>query len=187
MQSLNTGNGRCYPDQPSTQEKEDAPQAEETESPELLRLYNESLFGDGVYKIENSKVLDDVIEKFEENAASFTDYPATLYLIAHTDNNKIIQTSDLCAKEKICTNEQLSAKRALSAADYIQTNWKNRPENVKIISRGVGAQCAKVKTGSQEDKKTDRKVVFYLFYDNSESDQADLQKLQSDPCTTFLD
>ena len=184
---MNTGNGRCYPDQPSTPETEDAPPAVETESSELLRLYNKSLFGDGVYKIENSEVLNEVIEEFEENAASFTDYPATLYLIAHTDNNKIIQTSDLCAKEKICTNEQLSAKRALSAADYIQTNWKNRPENVKIISRGVGAQCAKVKTGSQEDKKTDRKVVFYLFYDNSESDQADLQKLQSDPCTTFLD
>lgn len=131
--------------------------------------------------------MDKIIQTLNNHHDGFENNPARLYLIAHTDNNKIIQTSNLCAKEKICTNEQLSAKRALSAADYIQTNWKNRPENVKIISRGVGAQCAKVKTGSQEDKKTDRKVVFYLFYDNSESDQADLQKLQSDPCTTFLD
>ena len=187
MQSLNTGNGRCYPDQPSTQETEDAPQAEETESPELLRLYNESLFESGSYTIKKPNDLDKIIQTLNNHHDGFENNPARLYLIAHTDNNKIIQTSNLCAKEKICTNERLSAKRALSAADYIQTNWKNRPENVKIISRGVGAQCAKVKTGSQEDKKTDRKVVFYLFYDNSESDQADLQKLQSDPCTTFLD
>ena len=156
-------------------------------TPKLAIVYDQTLFESGSYTIKKPNDLDRIIQTLNNHHDGFENNPATLYLIAHTDNNKIIQTSDLCAKEKICTNEQLSAKRALSAADYIQTNWKNRPENVKIISRGVGAQCAKVKTGSQEDKKTDRKVVFYLFYDNSESDQADLQKLQSDPCTTFLD
>lgn len=156
-------------------------------TPELATVYDQTLFESGSYTIKKPNDLDRIIQTLNNHHDGFENNPARLYLIAHTDNNKIIQTSDLCAKEKICTNEQLSAKRALSAADYIQTNWKNRPENVKIISRGVGAQCAKVKTGSQEDKKTDRKVVFYLFYDNSESDQADLQKLQSDPCTTFLD
>ena len=156
-------------------------------TPELATVYDQTLFESGSYTIKKPNDLDKIIQTLNNHHDGFENNPARLYLIAHTDNNKIIQTSDLCAKEKICTNEQLSAKRALSAADYIQTNWKNRPENVKIISRGVGAQCAKVKTGSQEDKKTDRKVVFYLFYDNSESDQADLQKLQSDPCTTFLD
>lgn len=153
----------------------------------VATVYDQTLFESGSYTIKKPNDLDKIIQTLNNHHDGFENNPARLYLIAHTDNNKIIQTSDLCAKEKICTNEQLSAKRALSAADYIQTNWKNRPENVKIISRGVGAQCAKVKTGSQEDKKTDRKVVFYLFYDNSESDQADLQKLQSDPCTTFLD
>ena len=156
-------------------------------TPKLAIVYDQTLFESGSYTIKKPNDLDKIIQTLNNHHDGFENNPARLYLIAHTDNNKIIQTSDLCAKEKICTNEQLSAKRALSAADYIQTNWKNRPENVKIISRGVGAQCAKVKTGSQEDKKTDRKVVFYLFYDNSESDQADLQKLQSDPCTTFLD
>lgn len=156
-------------------------------TPELATVYDQTLFESGSYTIKKPNDLDKIIQTLNNHHDGFENNPARLYLIAHTDNNKIIQTSDLCAKEKICTNEQLSAKRAQSAADYIQTNWKNRPENVKIISRGVGAQCAKVKTGSQEDKKTDRKVVFYLFYDNSESDQADLQKLQSDPCTTFLD
>lgn len=156
-------------------------------TPELAIVYDQTLFESGSYTIKKPNDLDKIIQTLNNHHDGFENNPARLYLIAHTDNNKIIQTSDLCAEEKICTNEQLSAKRALSAADYIQTNWKNRPENVKIISRGVGAQCAKVKTGSQEDKKTDRKVVFYLFYDNSESDQADLQKLQSDPCTTFLD
>lgn len=156
-------------------------------TPKLAIVYDQTLFESGSYTIKKPNDLDRIIQTLNNHHDGFENNPARLYLIAHTDNNKIIQTSDLCAKEKICTNEQLSAKRALSAADYIQTNWKNRPENVKIISRGVGAQCAKVKTGSQEDKKTDRKVVFYLFYDNSESDQADLQKLQSDPCTTFLD
>ena len=156
-------------------------------TPKLATVYDQTLFESGSYTIKKPNYLDTIIQTLNNHHDGFENNPARLYLIAHTDNNKIIQTSDLCAKEKICTNEQLSAKRALSAADYIQTNWKNRPENVKIISRGVGAQCAKVKTGSQEDKKTDRKVVFYLFYDNSESDQADLQKLQSDPCTTFLD
>lgn len=156
-------------------------------TPELATVYDQTLFESGSYTIKKPNDLDKIIQTLNNHHDGFENNPATLYLIAHTDNNKIIQTSDLCAEEKICTNEQLSEKRALSAADYIQTNWKNRPENVEIISRGVGAQCAKVKTGSQEDKKTDRKVVFYLFYDNSESDQADLQKLQSDPCTTFLD
>ncbi len=156
-------------------------------TPELATVYDQTLFESGSYTIKKPNDLDKIIQTLNNHHDGFENNPARLYLIAHTDNNKIIQTSDLCTKEKICTNEQLSAKRAQSAADYIQTNWKNRPENVKIISRGVGAQCAKVKTGSQEDKKTDRKVVFYLFYDNSESDQADLQKLQSDPCTTFLD
>ena len=170
-------------DEESTPENTD----ESASTVTLATVYNQTVFESGSYTIKEASDLDKIIQTLNNPHDGFENNPATLYLIAHTDNNKIIQTSDLCAKEKICKNEQLSAKRAQSAADYIQANWKNKPENVNIISRGVGAQCAKVKTGSQEDKKMDRKVVFYLFYDNSESDQADLQKLQSDPCTTFSD
>ena len=182
LQSLNTGNGRCYPGQPSTQEKEDAPQAEETESPELLRLYNESLFGDGVYKIENSKVLDDVIEKFEKNAASFTDYPATLYLIAHTDRDKVRKNSSLCKNDKICDNNALSEARANSVKNYLEEHWPSNLNNVEIETQAAGEKCADQSASTDDKQKLDRKVVFYLFFDGVKADQENYKELKKDPC-----
>lgn len=182
MQSLNTGNGRCYPDQPSTQETEDAPQAEETESSELLRLYNESLFGDGVYKIENSEVLDYVIEQFEENAALFTDYPATLYLIAHTDRDDVRKTSPLCQNDKICDNDALSEARAKSVKSYLEKHWPSNLNNVEIETQAAGEKCADPSASTDDKQKLDRKVVFYLFFDVVEADQENYRQLQKNPC-----
>ena len=182
MQSLNTGNGRCYPDQPSTQETEDAPQAEETESSEVLRLYNESLFGDGVYKIENSKVLDDVIKQFAENAALFTDYPATLYLIAHTDRDDVRKNSSLCQNDKICDNNALSKARANSVKSYLEEHWPSNLTNVKIETQAAGEECADQSASTDDKQKLDRKVVFYLFFEGVEADQENYKELKKDPC-----
>lgn len=179
---LNPSDGRCYPDQLSTQETEDAPQAEETESPELLRLYNESLFGDGVYKIENSKVLDDVIEDFEENAASFTDYPATLYLIAHTDRDDVRKNSSLCRNDKICDNDALSEARANSVKNYLKEHWPSNLTDVKIKTQAAGEKCADQSAISDDKQKLDRKVVFYLFFDDVKADQEYYEQLQDNPC-----
>ena len=182
LQSLNTGNGRCYPDQPSTQEKEDAPQAEETESSELLRLYNESLFGDGMYKIENSDVLDYVIEQFAENAASFTDYPATLYLIAHTDRDDVRKNSSLCQNDNICDNDALSEARANSVKSYLEKRWPSNLKNVNIETQAAGEKCADQSASTDDKQKLDRKVVFYLFFDGVEADQENYKQLQDNPC-----
>ena len=179
---LNPSDGRCYPDQPSTQEKEDAPQAEETESSELLRLYNESLFGDGMYKIENSDVLDHVIKQFAENAASFTDYPATLYLIAHTDRDDVRKNSSLCQNDKICDNDALSKARADSVKNYLKEHWPSNPTNVKIETQAAGEKCADQSASTDDKQKLDRKVVFYLFFEGVEADQENYKQLQANPC-----
>ena len=180
--TLNTGNGRCYPDQPSTQEMEDAPQAEETESSELLRLYNESLFGDGVYKIENSDVLEQVIKQFAENAALFTDYPATLYLIAHTDRDDVRKNSSLCKDDKICDNDALSKARADSVKNYLEEHWPSNLTNVKIETQAAGEKCADQSASTDDKQKLDRKVVFYLFFDGVKADQENYKHLQANPC-----
>lgn len=179
---LNTGNGRCYPDQPSTPETEDAPPAVETESSKLLELYSESLFGDGVYKIENSKVLEEVIEKFEKNAASFTDYPATLYLIAHTDRDDVRKNSSLCKNDKICDNDALSKERADSVKNYLEAHWPRNLNNVKIKTQAAGEKCADQNASTDEKQKLDRKVVFYLFFDSVKADQENYEQLKANPC-----
>ena len=179
---LNTGNGRCYPDQPSTPETEDAPPAEETESSELLELYNESLFDDGVYKIENSDVLNEVIETFEENAALFTAYPATLYLIAHTDRDDVRKNSSLCKDDKICDNDALSEARANSVKSYLEKRWPSNLKNVNIETRAAGEKCADQSASTDDKQKLDRKVVFYLFFDGVEADQEYYKQLQANPC-----
>ena len=179
---LNPSDGRCYPDQLSTQETEDAPQAEETESSKLLELYNESLFGDGVYKIENSDVLNEVIETFEENAALFTDYSATLYLIAHTDRDDVRKNSSLCQNDKICDNDALSKARADSVKNYLEEHWPSNLTNVKIETQAAGEECADQSASTDDKQKLDRKVVFYLFFDGVEADRENYKQLQKNPC-----
>ena len=180
--TLNPDNGRCYPDQPSTQETEDAPQAEETESSKLLELYNESLFGDGVYKIENSDVLNEVIETFEENAALFTDYSATLYLIAHTDRDDVRKNSSLCQNDKICDNNALSEARADSVKNYLEEHWPSNLTNVEIETQAAGEKCADQSASTDDKQKLDRKVVFYLFFEGVEADQDNYKQLRDNPC-----
>lgn len=179
---LNPSDGRCYPDQSSTPETEDAPPAEETESSKLLELHSESLFGDGVYKIENSEVLEKVIEKFEKNAALFTDYPATLYLIAHTDRDDVRKNSSLCKDDKICDNDALSEARAASVKKYLEGNWPRNLNNVEIKTQAAGEECADQDASTDEKQKLDRKVVFYLFFDGVEADQEYYEQLKDNPC-----
>ena len=179
---LNPSDGRCYPDQPSTPETEDAPPAEETESSELLELYNESLFDDGVYKIENSDVLNEVIETFEENAALFTAYPATLYLIAHTDRDDVRKNSSLCKDDKICDNDALSEARANSVKSYLEKRWPSNLKNVNIETRAAGEKCADQSASTDDKQKLDRKVVFYLFFEGVEADQDNYKQLRDNPC-----
>ncbi|HIU65115.1 MAG TPA: OmpA family protein, partial [Candidatus Enterousia avicola] len=143
-------------------------------SPEpIVTLYNESMFDSGKTEIKNPTTkLDNVIEELKTKTADETDFE--IVLVAHTDKDQIIPTSNLCKNDKICTNMELSQARANSVKSYIEKKWSNIPNTAKITVQAVGEACAKGTTAST--KALDRRVDFYVFFDGEDSSKIEACK-----------
>lgn len=127
----------------------------------IVTIYNESMFDSGKTEIKTPTTkLDEVINTLKTQIGSETVFE--IVLVAHTDKDKIIQTSNLCKVNKVCTNEQLSAARAESVKAYITSKWPDMPSTAKITTLPVGSACAKGTTKAA--KALDRKVDFYVFF-----------------------
>ena len=127
----------------------------------IVKLYNESMFDSGKTEIKNPTTkLDEVINVLKTEIGNETVFE--IVLVAHTDKDGIIQTSDLCKVNKICTNEELSAKRAEAVKNYITSKWSNMPSTAKISTRPVGSTCAK--GTDSKSKALDRRVDFYVLF-----------------------
>lgn len=148
----------------------------------MITINNAALFKYGSYDVgTQNKTLDAVITQLSH--ADFTNNPAKLVLVAHTDSDGIKHGGTLW-NDGIRTNEQLGQKRADAVREYIEKNWANKPDNVEILAWSAGDSCAD-KNATDEDKKLERKVVFYLFYDNQTDDISNLKTLQDNKCSTF--
>lgn len=127
----------------------------------IVTIYSESMFDSGKTEIKTPTTkLDEVINTLKTQIGSETVFE--IVLVAHTDKDGIIQTSDLCKVNNVCTNEQLSAARAESVKAYITSKWPDMPSTAKITTVPVGSACAKGTT--KADKALDRKVDFYVFF-----------------------
>ncbi len=139
----------------------------------IVTLYNESMFDSGKTEIKNPTTkLDNVIEELKTKTADETDFE--IVLVAHTDKDQIIPTSNLCKNDKICTNMELSQARANSVKDYIEKKWSNMPSTAKITTKPVGDTCAKGVTSNT--KALDRRVDFYVFFDGEDSSKIEACK-----------
>lgn len=151
-------------------------------NPELITINNAALFKYGSYDVgTQNETLDEVINQLSN--ADFTNNPAKLVLVAHTDSDGIKYGGTLW-NDGIKTNEQLGQKRADAVKGYIEKNWTNKPTNVTISAWSAGDSCAD-KNATDEQKKGERKVVFYLFYDNQTDDMSNLETLRNNKCSTF--
>lgn len=151
-------------------------------NPELITIHNAALFKYGSYDVgTQNKTLDAVITQLSN--ADFTNNPAKLVLVAHTDSDGIKHGGTLW-NDDIKTNEQLGQKRADAVREYIENNWTKKPDNVEILAWSAGDSCAN-KNATDEEKKLERKVVFYLFYDNDEEDKSNLETLRNNKCSIF--
>lgn len=127
----------------------------------IVTIYNESMFDSGKTAIKTPTTkLDEVINTLKTQIGTETVFE--IVLVAHTDRDGIIQSSNLCKVDKICTNEQLSAARAEAVKNYITSKWSNIPSTAKITTLPVGSACAKGTT--KTTKALDRKVDFYVFF-----------------------
>lgn len=127
----------------------------------IVTIYNESMFDSGKTAIKTPTTkLDEVINTLKTQIGTETVFE--IVLVAHTDRDGIIQSSNLCKVDKICTNEQLSAARAEAVKNYITSKWSNIPSTAKITTLPVGSACAKGTT--KATKALDRKVDFYVFF-----------------------
>lgn len=127
----------------------------------IVTIYNESMFDSGKTAIKTPTTkLDKVINTLKTQIGTETVFE--IVLVAHTDRDGIIQSSNLCKVDKICTNEQLSAARAEAVKNYITSKWSNIPSTAKITTLPVGSACAKGTTKAA--KALDRKVDFYVFF-----------------------
>lgn len=151
-------------------------------NPELITIHNAALFKYGSYDVgTQNKTLDAVITQLSN--ADFTNNSAKLVLVAHTDSDGIKHGGTLW-NDGIQTNEQLGQKRADAVKEYIKSHWKNKPDNVEILAWSAGDSCAD-KNATDEQKTLERKVVFYLFYNNQTDDISNLETLQDNKCSTF--
>ena len=151
-------------------------------NPELITINNAALFKYGSYDVgTQNETLDAVITQLSN--ADFTNNPVKLVLVAHTDSDGIKYGGTLW-NDGIKTNEQLGRKRADAVKEYIKSHWTNKPTNVTIWAWSAGDSCAD-KNATDEQKKQERKVVFYLFYDNQTDDMSNFDTLQTNKCSTF--
>lgn len=173
------GTGRTWnPDTNNCTEKEKPTPS----NPELITINNAALFKYGSYDVGTpNETLDEVITQLSN--ADFTNNPAKLVLVAHTDSDGIKHGGTLW-NNGIQTNEQLGQKRADAVREYIENNWTHKPDNVEIWAWSAGDSCAD-KNATDEQKKLERKVVFYLFYDNQTDDISNLETLRNNKCSTF--
>jgi len=138
----------------------------------IVTLYAESLFDSGKVQVKSpTDKLDDVIDSIKNEIA--TDTGVEILLVAHTDSDKIIQSANLCARDKICTNQSLSVARAESVRGYIQNKWADMPAGISITIRGVGDQCANPNS-SDAQKALERKVDFYVFFNGEDTGNIDV-------------
>ena len=119
------------------------------------------MFDSGKTEIKSPTTqLDKVIDTLKSKIGDETVFE--MVLVAHTDKDKIIQTSDLCTKYNICDNEALSTARANAVKEYIRDKWTDMPSTAKITTLPVGDTCAKGTTS--QEKALDRRVDFYVFF-----------------------
>ena len=91
-------------------------------------------------------------------------------MVGYTNRDGIIQRSNLCRRDNICTNKQLGLARANSVAKYIKESWTELTDD-KIEARSAGDICA---TGRDaQEKALDRKVNFYVFFGNESTEIKD--------------
>ena len=131
-------------------------------------LYSDALFdsGETTIKDEAKETLNKAIGKVKEGVGNSTDF--TIIVVGYTDNDRIVHGGTLCKNGTgICTNEALGLARAESVADYIRTHWSDMPETAKIKEDSAGDKCA---TGTKkEDKASDRKVQFWVFFGDEDT------------------
>ena len=130
-------------------------------------LYSDALFDSGKTKIkkEAEGVLKEAIEKIKRGVGSYTDF--TIIVVGYTDNDRIFHGGTLCKSGTgICTNEALGQARAESVVEYIKDNWTDMPKTATIKAESAGDTCATKTNPTSEQKALDRKVQFWVFFDN---------------------
>lgn len=131
----------------------------------VFTLYNGNMFDSGKINLNNTENLDNAIKILQEKTTNETNFQ--IILVAHTDNQKIIQSKPLCATQKICNNNQLAAARAESVKEYIANKWI-LPSGATIETKSAGDDCATGK--DNESRKLDRKLDVYIFFNGENPD-----------------
>ena len=139
----------------------------------IVTLYGDALFNSGKTTIKDDATdeLDRTINEMESIIGTDTDFK--IIVVGYTDSDRIIQDSNLCRIERICTNKDLGSARANSVADYIKEHWSNMPTSATIKAESAGDDCAIKTNPTSEQKASDRKVQFWVFFGNEETKISD--------------
>ena len=134
----------------------------------IVTLYGDALFNSGKTTIKDDATdeLDRTINEMESIIGTDTDFK--IIVVGYTDSDRIIQDSNLCRIERICTNKDLGSARANSVVKYIKSQWSNMPNTAAIEADSAGDKCATKKNPTPAQKASDRKVQFWVFFDGEE-------------------
>ena len=138
----------------------------------IATLYGDALFDSGktVIKSTATDKLDSTINDMKSTIDPNTDFK--IIVVGYTDSDRIIQDSNLCRKDNICTNDQLGLARANSVVKYIKESWTGLTDG-KIEARTAGDTCATKTNPTREQKALDRKVQFWVFFGNEKTKISD--------------
>ena len=139
----------------------------------IVTLYGDALFNSGKTTIKDDATdeLDRTINEMESIIGTDTDFK--IIVVGYTDSDRIIQDSNLCRKDNICTNDQLGLARANSVVKYIEKKWSDMPETAEIKEDSAGDKCATKINPSKNQKALDRKVQFWVFFGNEKTKISD--------------
>lgn len=117
------------------------------------------MFESGGIEIINTDTLDKTIQTLKKHVDTASDF--TLVLAAHTDGD-IIDPNGTLPTKGIHSNEDLARARGNAVKDYIKEQWDISDDKIVVIA--IGDKCATATT--KEGKALERKVNFYLFFDD---------------------
>ena len=131
-------------------------------------LYGDALFDSGktTIKKEAYGTLDKAIGGMKEKIGDEKEFK--IVVVGYTDRDGIIQSSNLCRRDRICTNDALGRARAESVVNYIKESWTGLTDD-KIEARSAGDTCATKVKPTPDQKAMDRKVQFWVFFGNEKT------------------
>ena len=147
----------------------------------VVTLYGDALFESGKTKIKDGaeEKLNGVIGDMKKEVGDETEFK--IVVVGYTDRDRIISGSNLCRRDRICTNDALGSARANSVVRYIKGKWTELTDN-NIEARSAGDTCATKIKPTRDQKALDRKVRFWVFFgdENTTLDEETLCKKPED-------